>query len=124
MRLRKKIRQSVENVKHSALVAKYIYLGVKRDKLYITVNPSVAIWSLTRKCMVGGRGQPEALEAVKDSNGNYYSSYANNRTVTLQVRNKITPELVEEINNSEGIVVTSETYGGQYEYRFAFIPTN
>lgn len=48
---------------------KYICAGVHKDKITVTKQPSTVIWSLSRKCIVGGDTNIEAMEVIKDENG-------------------------------------------------------
>ena len=98
----------------------YMELGIKPEKIIETENPSVVIWSLSRKRIVGGKGQEPALEIIKQPDGNARISYENNRMVTMQLHKEgVIP--VDKINQSDGIIVTDKAYGLPY-YRFAYIP--
>lgn len=104
----------------SRLQEAYMELGIKPEKIIETENPSVVIWSLSRKCIVGGKGQEPALEIIKQPDGNARTSYENNRIVTMQIHKEgLIP--VNKINQSDGIIVTDKTYGLPY-YRFGYIP--
>ena len=104
----------------SKLREAYIKLGIKDEKIIETEMPSVVIWSLSRKCIVGGKGQEPALEIIKQPDGNARTSYENNRMVTMQIHKEgLIP--VNKINQSDGIIVTDKTYGLPY-YRFGYIP--
>ncbi len=104
----------------SKLREKYLQLGIKDEKIIETENPSVVIWSLSRKRIVGGTGQEPALEIIKQPDGNARTSYENNRIVSMQIHKEgLIP--VNKINQSDGIIVTDKTYGLPY-YRFGYIP--
>ena len=104
----------------SKLREKYLQLGIKDEKIIETEMPSVVIWSLSRKCIVGGTGQEPALEVIKQPDGNARTSYENNRIVSMQIHKEgVIP--VNKINQSDGIIVTDKTYGLPY-YRFGYIP--
>tara|TARA_R110000803_G_scaffold3218_3_gene10971 strand:+ start:33 stop:359 length:327 start_codon:yes stop_codon:yes gene_type:complete len=104
----------------SKLREKYLQLGIKDEKIIETEIPSVVIWSLSRKCIVGGIGQEPALEVIKLPDGNARISYENNRFITMQNHEEgLIP--VNKINQSDGIIVTDKTYGLPY-YRFGYIP--
>ena len=104
----------------SRLQEAYMELGIKPEKIIETENPSVVIWSLSRKRIVGGKGQEPALEIIKQPDGNARISYENNRMVTMQIHKEgLIP--VNKINQSDGIIVTDKTYGLPY-YRFGYIP--
>ena len=104
----------------SKLREKYLQLGIKDEKIIETSNPSVVIWSLSRKCIVGGTGQEPAIEIIKQPDGNARTSYENNRIVSMQIHEEgVIP--VNKINQSDGIIVTDKTYGLPY-YRFGYIP--
>mgnify|MGYP003635894854 CR=1 FL=1 len=104
----------------SKLRKKYLQLGIKDEKIIETEMPSVVIWSLSRKRIVGGKGQEPAIEIIKQPDGNARTSYENNRMVTMQIHKEgLIP--VNKINQSDGIIVTDETYGLPY-YRFGYIP--
>ena len=104
----------------SKLREKYLQLGIKNEKIIETEMPSVVIWSLSRKRIVGGKGQEPALEIITQPDGNARISYENNRYVTMQLHKEgVIP--VNKINQSDGIIVTDKTYGLPY-YRFGYIP--
>ena len=104
----------------SKLRKKYLQLGIKDEKIIETEMPSVVIWSLSRKRIVGGKGQEPAIEIIKQPDGNARTSYENNRMVTMQIHKEgLIP--VNKINQSDGIIVTDKTYGLPY-YRFGYIP--
>jgi hypothetical protein len=98
------------------LINGYLEKGVHRNKIFATEQPSVCIWSLTRKCLVS-ENKNEAADVIDNK-----LSFKNNRIVSLQTRDVLTQEMVDEINNSDGIIVTDATYGKPY-FRYAFIPT-
>ena len=102
-------------------VTRFINKGVYQTKITSTESPSVVVWSKTRKCFVGGKGQPDPLEVVDDGNGNLKATYDNNIFISLHSKTELTESDVKEINESEGIVVTNATYGKPY-FRFGFIP--
>jgi len=101
----------------SELVKKYTDLGVKKDKIFVTNNPSIATWSHTRMCVVGENGI-EALEIIPTNDGNHEITTKNNVRVSLLCYDTLP---VKQINNSNGIIITAETYGKPY-FRFGFIP--
>lgn len=95
----------------------YIRLGVQREKVFVSVHPSVCTWSLTRECLVGDRiGGPLKPELISLGNGNFKLSYENNRMVSMLNHSKIN---VDEINNSPGIIIPEDT--NEY-FRFAYVP--
>jgi hypothetical protein len=100
---------------------RFIDKGVHQTKIILTESPSVVTWSKTRKCLVGGKYQPDALEVFDDGNGNLKLTVDNNILISLQNRSELTQSDVNEINESEGIVVTNATYGKPY-FRYGFIP--
>ena len=102
-------------------ITRFINKGVHQTKILSTELPSVVIWSKSRKCLVGSKGQPDSLEIVDDGKGNKEATYDNNIFVSLQNRSELTESDVKEINESEGIIVTNATYGKPY-FRFGFIP--
>jgi hypothetical protein len=116
--------ERVVEMKHEPIHAtlnRFIQAGVFKSKMIPTENPSVVIWSKTRKCLVGGKGQPDTLELIQRINGVYELTYENNIFISLQVRSELTESDVKEINESEGIIVTNATYGEPY-FRYGFIP--
>jgi len=125
-----KIKTSIKKNKSTSIteddeeltIKKYLDLGVNKDKIIFTVNPSTCIWSLTRKCIVGGKNQPESLEVIIDTNNNSILTGENNRIVSLQVRTILSGKDIIDINSSDGIIVTNATYG-EPRYRYGFIPT-
>lgn len=100
---------------------RFISKGVYQTKIILTESPSVVIWSKTRKCLVGGKGQPDILEVIDDGNGNLKATYDNNIPISLQIRTELTESDIKEINESEGIIVTNATYDKPY-FRYGFIP--
>ena len=96
-------------------IKKYTDLGVLPEKMVYSESPSICIWSITRKCLVGGNAKYPAEELVKEGK-NYRVTYENNRMVSLQVNTTVD---IDKINKSEGIIVTD------YEphFRYSFIPT-
>jgi hypothetical protein len=102
-------------------LTRFINKGVHQTKIITTNSPSVVIWSKTRKCLVGGRDQPNSLEVIDDGNGNLKATYKNNIFISLQNRSELSEFDVKEINESEGIIVTNATYGKPY-FRYGFIP--
>ena len=44
-----------EDIDFKKLIKKYTDIGVEKDKIVITDNPSVCTYSITRKCLVGGK---------------------------------------------------------------------
>ncbi len=104
------------------LVEKYVKVGVHQNKIITTKQPSVVIWSLSRKCIVGGDTGIEPLEVIYDENGNGKLSYENNRMVSMLIRTELTKNDIDEINNSEGIICTDALYDRE-GFRYGFIPS-
>ena len=94
---------------------KYIDRGVFQQKIVQTSKPSVCNWSLTRKCLVGENGI-EPLEIIDNE-----ITFKNNRMISLQIRENLSDELVKEINESEGIIITDALYENPERFRFGFI---
>ena len=113
------ITNNIEMIQET--VTRFINKGVYQTKIISTELPSVVIWSKTRKCLVGGKDQPNPLEIVDNGNEGKKATYDNNIFISLQNRSELTEFDVKEINESEGIVVTNATYGKPY-FRFGFIP--
>jgi len=101
------------------VVKHYTDLGILREKIHFSTQPSVCIWSLSRKCIVGEKDKPQAGELVKDGEYNRLS-YDNNRSISMLMHEQKSVD-VNKINNSFGIVVTGALYG-RPDYRFGFIP--
>ncbi len=57
----------------------YLNRGINQDKIFVSKSPSIAIWSLTRGCIVG-EGDVAALEVFENR-----LTYENNRLVSLSV---------------------------------------
>lgn len=113
------MKASIENLLYfdeNKLLKRYIDLGVDINMIKGISHTSCFLWSLTRKRMVGGIGQPQALELIEDLNG-YQLTYENNRMMSLIVRTK--PNVLQ-INNSNGIIIA---YHCDY-FRYDFIPNN
>jgi len=91
-------------------IKKYLDAGVLQSKIIVSSAPSVCIWSLSRKCLVNENGI-EPLEVLDDFNGNKRLSFECNRAVSMQNRAGINSSDVNEINNSNGIIVSFETIG-------------
>ena len=103
-------------------INRYINKGVHQRKIIQTSNPSVCAWSLSRKCLVGENGI-SSLEIVEnDLPGTYELTGRNNRLVSLLVRTDLSKELVREINESDGIIITDSLYENPERFRFGFIP--
>ena len=96
--------------------------GILYEKIHISNNPSVAIWSISRNCEVGGRGNPDPLEILTTQDNKVIATYKNNQFITMINYSEITNEMVNKINSSNGILVSYETYGKPY-YRFGYIQT-
>ena len=64
---------------------RFINKGVHQTKIITTNSPSVVIWSKTRKCLVGGKDQPNSLEVIDDGMGNLRATYDNNIFISLQI---------------------------------------
>ena len=96
-------------------IKKYTDLGVLPEKVVYTPLSSLCIWSISRKWLVGSDAKYPAEELVKDGK-NYKITYENNRMVSLHIHTTIN---ADEINKSEGIIVTEcDTF-----FRYEFIPT-
>jgi len=108
-----------ETIEETAL--RFLNRGVHQTKMILTESPSILNWSKTRKCLVGGKGQPEALEIVDDGSGGKEVTFKNNIIISLQIRTELTESDVKAINESEGIIVTNATYGKPY-FRYWFVP--
>lgn len=105
------------------LINNYTKLGINKDKILITKSPSVCMWSLTKKCIVGeNEYEDDVLELLDDGNGGQMLSYKMIRTVCTQMYSEIPPHEVIKINNSNGIIISGALYGHPY-YRYAYIPT-
>jgi len=105
------------------LINRYSSHGVHQLKIHITLNPSAVIWSISRKCLVGGVGQPPTQELVQEGDDKQKMSYENNRTVMLNVRSELTSEMVKEINESEEGIIATRCYYDKPYFRYGFIPT-
>jgi phosphoribosyl-ATP pyrophosphohydrolase len=99
------------------LIEKYTNLGIKKDKIFVSKQPAMATWSYTRKCVVGENGI-ESLEIIPTNDGNHEITAKNNVRVSLLCYDTLP---VKQINDSNGIIITAETYGRPY-FRFGFIP--
>jgi hypothetical protein len=111
-----------QTLQRSQILEKYLKLGILYEKINISNNSSVAIWSISRNCEVGGKGNPSSLEFLTIEGNKVIATYENNRYVTMLIYSEITNEMVNKINSSNGILVSYETYGKPY-YRFGYIPT-
>jgi hypothetical protein len=98
------------------VIKQYIDRGVHQQKIIQTSQSSFCIWSLSRKCLVGENGI-EPLEIIENQ-----LTYKNNRIISLQIRTELTNDLVKEINESDGIIVTDALYEHPERFRFGFIP--
>jgi len=99
---------------------RFVQQGVQENKIVMTNNPSVCIWSLSKKCLVGENGI-DTLEIIDCKDGNKRLTYENNVCVSLHVRTELTEKDIKEINDSEGIIITNATYGKPF-FRYGFIP--
>jgi len=109
------------------LIKKYTDQGVMSSKIHVTASPSVCIWSKTRKCLVGNRGEPDIHEVIRiEPDGviidecDFRISTENNVIIPLMVHEEIDSH---QINQSPGIVITGATYGKPH-FRFGWIPKN
>jgi hypothetical protein len=100
------------------MINRYISAGVHRNKIVISLFPSICIWSLSRKCLVN-ENEIESMELITNNNDDIRLSFENNRLISMQNRTEIN---ITEINNSNGIIISNATYGKPY-FRFGFIPT-
>jgi hypothetical protein len=107
--------ESIEETK-----LRFINKGIYENKIITTLLPSVVIWNKRKKCLVSGK---DTLDICTDNNGNYILTYNNNVFISLQNRSELTKLDIDEINNSNGIIITNKTYGKQY-YRYGFIPVS
>lgn len=101
-------------------IEEYLKAGVYQEKIVITKQPSVVVWSKSRRCIVGGDSGIEPLEVINDKNGSRIST-ENNTFVSMLVRTELTKEDVDEINISNGIICTDALYGRK-GFRYGFIP--
>lgn len=97
----------------------YLKLGIRRDKIHVSVNPCLSTWCISRDCLVGDAidGPPRA-EILPTDDGNYEVSYENNRPIILSIYTTIDVELV---NRNKGIIISSSPMESGY-YRYAYIP--
>ena len=109
------------------LIKSYTDRGILPEKIHVTGSPSVCIWSKSRKCLVGNRGEPDIQEVIKiEPDGivmnecHFRLSTENNVTITLMIHEELE---VNKINQSPGIIITGATYGKPY-FRFGWIPKN
>lgn len=101
-------------------IRKYKSYGVDTDKIQFTNVPTF-IWSLTRECAVyRGGGEKDTLEVIFDESGNGRLSYENNIMLSVSTY-KPTKNVVDEINQSKGIIVYP-TESGDSNFIFAHIP--
>jgi hypothetical protein len=96
----------------------YTALGVLENKICVTANPSICLWSVSRECLVGGGKLPRPEELIKLEDGNYELTYENNRLVSLLRHSEIN---VDEINNSSGIIISEDETDECFI--FEYIPT-
>ena len=114
----------MENKEHEPIhetLLRFLNKGVYKTKITTTQYPSKVTWSKTRKCLVGGKGQPDPLEIVNDGMDGKKVTIENNISISLQIRDRLTEADVKQINESDGIIVTNATYGKPY-FRYGFIP--
>lgn len=100
----------------------YTLLGVNSDKVIVSQLPSIATWSLTRKCLVN-ENNVQALEVVIYENDGGILTYKNNRIISMMVHEGLTSDIIEKINNSNGIIISKATDGKENRFRFGYIPT-
>ena len=98
------------------LIKTYVEKGIHQNKLIVTDKPSVCVWSLSKKCLVG-KNEIETLEIIDGK-----VTVENNRMVFLLVRSELTNDDINEINNSSGIIITDAVYE-KHRFRYGFIPT-
>lgn len=109
-----------DNESLNETLKRFISVGVHQNKIILTKQTSMVIWSKSRKCLVGGDSGIEPLE-VYTKDGKSILGYENNQIISLQNRSELGKDDIDEINNSDGIIVTNATYGKPY-FRYGFIP--
>ena len=97
-------------------ILKYTTLGIQSEKIHYTNLPNTW-WSFSKKKLVENLN--DQYELIKDGE-NYRLEKGNITIVCCQMYTEIDQTLITRINNSEGIIVSSETYNRPY--RFSFIP--
>jgi hypothetical protein len=98
-------------------IERYINLGIDSSKIVTTFLPSVVVWSLTRNKIVSG---PDAYEVIEKEDGSLTLTVDNNRFVSLACYSEISEDLLTEIKESKGIIITDQHSEGIY--RFGIIP--
>lgn len=99
------------------LIEKYTKLGINSNKIIVTTR-SIVLWSLMKKQIIDYK---ESSELIKNRNLLRFSQ-EKSRTVNLELHPNISKKDVIKINESEGIIVSTVTYGKPY-YRYGFIPS-
>ncbi len=102
-------------MKNYKTINDFLDKGIYQTKIIEVKLPSV-IWSLTKKRVVQ---YPETYELITDKDGNNKISIENNRVINVISYSELTSDIVNQINESEGIVV----YPIGEHFRFNFIPT-
>lgn len=102
-------------------IKKYVSLGIDPNKIVFMYGVT-GIWSITRNCLVGGKDQPPAIEIVQYGM-TQRATYENNRFLSVKTYTEITNDMVNEINKSNGIVITKQPYDKDDQFRFDFIPS-
>lgn len=89
-------------------IKKYTDRGIDESKLILTYNSSVCIYSISKHAIVA----PDNNVPNNDE-----------KIVSLMIYKNLSKELIYNINNSNGIIVSYyHTSFDDYKYRFGFIP--
>lgn len=110
------IKSTFDKLKQDTIL-QYIALGIQYEKIHYTSLPNT-YWSFTKKKVVETLN--EQYDLIKDGD-NYRLTNENIALICTHVYAEIDEFLVTKINNSEGIIISSQTYN-RHRYRFCFIP--
>lgn len=92
------------------LIFKYTSAGVELDKIRMSNKTALTLWSLSGETIVGENGKPSP-----------YIKGDELRQVNFHVRTELSKEEVDNINNSKGIIISSEQ---RDDFRYGYIPEN
>lgn len=104
-------RRYTKNLKERIeLICKYLDAGVELDKMRMSNKTALTLWSILRETIVGENDKPHPYIEGDDL-----------RQVNFHVRTELSKEEVDKINNSKGIIISSEK---RDDFRYGYIPEN
>ena len=112
---------TIETVNKDLEIERYVSLGINPNKI-VFMDGVTGIWSITRKCLVGGKDQPPTIE-VTQYGMTQRATYENNRFLSVKSYTELSTDIINQINKSNGIVITKQPADKSNQFRFDFIPS-